>query len=389
MPVTIDLPDEQGRQSTYTLSEPVNYQLPEQSFSQRVLYAAVHVVADATADNGEGKPAAINWDATLAFRHHLWRYGFGVAEAMDTAQRGFGLDWAATQELISRSVAEAAKVDGLIACGAGTDQLGDDTSALTLDGVVSAYEEQIDYIEACGGKIILMASRALAAVAKDASDYIKVYSHLLTKIQAPVILHWLGDMFDPKLKGYWGSDNWQDAGHTLLDIINQNANKVDGMKMSLLDADKEIYLRRRLPADVKMYTGDDFNYDVLIKGDDQGFSHGLLGIFDPIAPAAAAAMHALEAGDLESYDRIFAPTVPLSRHIFETPTFYYKTGVVFMAYLNGHQDHFKMVGGLEDKRSTEHLVKLFKLADQAGLLRDPELAVARMQNVLEQRMAKA
>jgi dihydrodipicolinate synthase/N-acetylneuraminate lyase len=389
MPVTIDLPDEQGRQSTYTLSEPVNYQLPEQSFSQRVLYAAVHVVADATADNGEGKPAAINWDATLAFRHHLWRYGFGVAEAMDTAQRGFGLDWAATQELISRSVAEAAKVDGLIACGAGTDQLGDDTPALTLDDVVSAYEEQIDYIEACGGKIILMASRALAAVAKDASDYIKVYSHLLTKIQAPVILHWLGDMFDPKLKGYWGSDNWQDAGHTLLDIINQNANKVDGMKMSLLDADKEIYLRRRLPADVKMYTGDDFNYDVLIKGDDQGFSHGLLGIFDPIAPAAAAAMHALEAGDLESYDRIFAPTVPLSRHIFETPTFYYKTGVVFMAYLNGRQDHFKMVGGLEDKRSTEHLVKLFKLADQAGLLRDPELAVARMQNVLEQRMAKA
>ncbi|MEM7738759.1 MAG: dihydrodipicolinate synthase family protein [Deinococcota bacterium] len=385
----IQLPDEQGRLSTYTLSEPTSYHLPEKPFSQRVLYAAVHVVADKTVDNGEGKPAAIDWDATLAFRHHLWSYGFGVAEAMDTAQRGFGLDWAATRELISRSVAEAAKVGGRIACGAGTDQLADDTSHLTLDDVVSAYEEQIDYIEACGGKIILMASRALAAVAKDASDYIKVYSHLLAKVHAPVILHWLGDMFDPKLQGYWGSDNWQEAGHTLLDIVSHNTSKVDGMKMSLLDADKEVYLRRRLPASVKMYTGDDFNYDVLIKGDDHGFSHGLLGIFDPIAPVAAAAMHALEAGDIESYDRIFAPTVPLSRHIFETPTFYYKTGVVFMSYLNGHQDHFKMVGGLEDKRSTAHLVTLFKLADRAGLLRDPKLAVARMEEVLEQRMVRA
>ena len=389
MAYTIQLPNENGQFEPYALSEPTNYQPPDKPFTSRVLYAAVHVVADETADNGEGKPAVLDWDKTLAFRHHLWRYGFGVAEAMDTAQRGFGLDWAATKELIARSVAEAKKVKGLIACGAGTDQLGDDYSGLNLDDVIAAYEEQIDHIEACGGRIILMASRALAAVAKSGDDYVKVYNHLLTKVKEPVILHWLGDMFDPKLKGYWGSDNWQEAGHTLLKIIEQNASKVDGMKMSLLDDQKEIYLRRRLPEQVKMYTGDDFNYDVLIKGDEQSFSHGLLGIFDPIAPAAAVAMQALESGDLGAYDRIFAPTVPLSRHIFETPTFYYKTGIVFMAYLNGQQDHFKMVGGLEDKRPLEHLVELFKLADKAGLLSQPELAIQRMQAILDERMVSA
>ena len=389
MAKTIQLPTNEGKLEPYTLSKPTNYQPPEKSFSSRILYAAVHVVADENADNGEGKPAAIDWDKTLAFRHHLWSYGFGVAEAMDTAQRGFGLDWAATKELISRSVAEAKKVNGLIACGAGTDQLGDDYSGLSLDDVIAAYEEQIDHIETCGGQPILMASRALAAVANNGDDYLKVYNHLLNKVKEPVILHWLGDMFDPKLKGYWGSDDWREAGATLLNIIQQNPDKVDGMKMSLLDDKKEIELRRQLPEGVKMYTGDDFNYDVLIKGDGQGFSHGLLGIFDPIAPAAAAAMQALEAGDLETYDRIFAPTVPLSRHIFEAPTFYYKTGIVFMAYLNGQQDHFKMVGGLEAKRSLEHLVELFKFADKAGLLSNPELAVERMQQVLDERMVSA
>ena len=389
MSLTIDLPNEQGKLEPYTLSEPTNYAPPEKPFLSRVLYAAAHVVADETADNGEGKPAVVDWDKTLAFRHHLWSYGFGVAEAMDTAQRGFGLDWEATKELIRRSVDESKKVKGLIACGAGTDQLGDDYSGLGLDDVIAAYEEQINYVESCGGRIILMASRALAAVARNGDDYIKVYGHLLSKVKEPIILHWLGDMFDPKLEGYWGSKNWREAGATLLKIIDQNKSKVDGMKMSLLDADKEIELRRQLPDDVKMYTGDDFNYDVLIKEDEQGFSHGLLGIFDPIAPAAAAAMQALEAGDLETYDHIFAPTVPLSRHIFEAPTFYYKTGIVFMAYLNGQQDHFKMVGGLEDKRSLEHLVELFKLADKAGLLSQPELAIDRMKSILEQRMVSA
>lgn len=381
MSLSIELPTQEGTE-TYTLSQPTTYAPPEKGFSSRTLYAAVHVVADPSADSGEGEPAVIDWDKTLAFRHHLWRYGFGVAEAMDTAQRGFGLDWAATKELISRSVAEAERVNGLIACGAGTDQLGDDYSGLSLADVITAYEEQIDFIEGVGGRIILMASRALAAVAESADDYVQVYRHLLNKVKEPVILHWLGDMFDPQLKGYWGSDDWRAAGDTLLSIINDNPAKVDGMKMSLLDADKEIELRRQLPETVKMYTGDDFNYDVLIKGDEQGFSHGLLGIFDPTAPAAAAALQALEAGDEEAYNRILAPTVPLSRHIFEAPTFYYKTGIVFMAYLNGQQDHFKMVGGLETKRSLEHLVELFKLADRAGLLSQPELAVERMQGVL-------
>jgi hypothetical protein len=371
----IELPDVAGTLEPYTLREPANYQPPSESFKSRILYAAVHVVADANADNAEGKPAMLDWEKTLAYRHHLWQYGFAVAEAMDTAQRGFGLDWLATRQLIERSVAEAKSVNGKIACGAGTDQLTEPYTTLNLDDILRAYEEQLEFIEGCGGRIILMASRALAAIAKSPDDYFKVYSHLLRQVKEPVILHWLGDMFDPKLKGYWGGNDFDIAMNSMLAIINAHAHKVDGMKMSLLDDRKEILMRRKLPAGVNMYTGDDFNYDVLIKGDAKGFSHGLLGIFDAIAPAAAAAMKALEAGDEAAYDQIFAPTVPLSRLIFETPTFFYKTGIVFMAYLNGHQDHFRMVGGLESKRSLGHLVQLFKLADQAGLLRDPELAI--------------
>ncbi|MCA9838407.1 MAG: dihydrodipicolinate synthase family protein [Trueperaceae bacterium] len=386
---TLTLPGQDGKLEPYTLREPANYQPPTEAFKSRILYAATHVVADPKADNGEGKPAVLDWESTLAYRHHLWRYGFAVAEAMDTAQRGFGLDWAATRELIKRSVAEAKSVGGGIACGAGTDQLSEPYTSLTLDDVIKAYEEQLEYIESCGGNIILMASRALAAVAKSPDDYLKVYSHILQQVSEPVILHWLGDMFDPKLKGYWGASEFDGAMNSLLAVIRDNQNKIDGMKMSLLDDQKEIIMRRKLPEGVKMYTGDDFNYDVLIKGDEQGFSHGLLGIFDAIAPAAAAAMKALESGDEASYDAIFAPTVPLSRLIFETPTFFYKTGIVFMAYLNGHQDHFKMVGGLESKRSLEHLVNVFKLADQAGLLDNPELAVQRMKQILEERSVSA
>ena len=389
MKLTLDLPDEDGKLKPYSLSEPTDYPPPEKPFRSRTLYAAAHVVADPIADNSEGQPAVIDWETTLAFRRHLWRYGFGVAEAMDTAQRGFGLEWAATKELIRRSLAEAHKVGGLIACGAGTDQLEGGYAGLTLKDVITAYEEQIDFIEGYGGRVILMASRALAAVARGADDYLEVYGHLLARAKEPVILHWLGEMFDPQLRGYWGSDDWREAGDTLRHIIRDNAAKVDGLKMSLLDADKEISLRRQLPEGVKMYTGDDFNYDVLIKGDEQGFSHGLLGIFDPIAPAAAAAVAALDAGDTKTYERILAPTVPLARHIFAKPTFYYKTGIVLMAYLNGHQKHFKMVGGLEHKRSLAHLVQLFKLADKAGLLSDPDLAVNRMNEVLETRAVGA
>ncbi len=380
---TITLPTEQGGTEPYTLAEPVRYDPPTTPFKSRTLYAAAHVVADPQADNAEGKPAVLDWDTTLAYRHHLWRYGFAVAEAMDTAQRGFGLDWAATQELIRRSVAEAKSVGGGIACGVGTDQLTGDYSALTLDDVIHAYEEQLEFVERCGGRVILMASRALAAVAKTPDDYAAVYSRVLSQASEPVVLHWLGEMFDPQLAGYWGARDFGVAQGTLLGIIREHAAKIDGMKMSLLDADKEIATRRALPEGVRMYTGDDFNYDSLIWGDETGHSHGLLGIFDAIAPAAAAAMVALEADDRAAYERIFSPTVPLSRHIFETPTFYYKTGIVFLAYLNGHQDHFRMVGGLETRRSRDHLVTLFKLADQAGLLRDPDLALRRMQETLQ------
>lgn len=339
----------------------------------RVCFAAAHVVADPLAEPTGG--ARLDWEATLAFRRHLWAHGLRVAEAMDTAQRGMGLDWATTQELIRRSVAEAAAVGGKLACGAGTDQL----VAGSLNEVRAAYEEQLAFIEGEGAPVILMASRALAAAASGPDEYRSVYGTLLDQASAPVILHWLGDMFDPLLAGYWGSSDLGEAADVVIDIIAAHADKVDGIKVSLLDAEQEIALRARLPEGVRMYTGDDFNYPSLI----QSGSDALLGIFDAIAPVAAAAMHALDAGDLDRYDALLAPTVPLSRHIFSAPTPHYKTGVVFLAYLNGHQDHFRMVGGLESGRSVVHLSELFVLADQAGLLREPDLASARMRLVLE------
>jgi hypothetical protein len=343
---------------------------------KRVAYAAAHVVADPLSTGDPTGPAQVDWEATLAFRRHLWAHGLRVAEAMDTAQRGMGLDWAATQQLIRHSVAEAKAEGGKLACGAGTDQL---SGAATLDEVRAAYEEQLAFIEGEGAPVILMASRALAAAASGPDDYRAVYGHLLSQASSPVILHWLGDMFDPLLKGYWGSPDLAAAADVVIEIIEAHADKVDGIKISLLDADKEIALRERLPAGVRMYTGDDFNYPSLIRSG----SDALLGIFDAIAPAAAAALHALDAGDEDRYEALLAPTVPLSRHIFAAPTPYYKTGVVFLAYLNGHQDHFRMVGGLESGRSVRHLGELFILADEAGLLREPDLAAARMRLVLE------
>lgn len=345
----------------------------------RVCFAAAHVVADPLAGGDPTGPAQLDWEATLAFRRHLWAHGLRVAEAMDTAQRGMGLDWAATRELIRRSVREAAAVDGKLACGAGTDQL---TGPASLDAVRAAYEEQLELIEGEGAPVILMASRALCAAAKSADDYLEVYGHLISQASEPVILHWLGDMFDPALAGYWGSRDLDAATEVVVTLIDEHVQKIDGIKVSLLDAEREIALRPRLPTGTRMYTGDDFNYPELIRGDGEEHSDALLGIFDAIAPAAAAAMHALDAGDLERYDALLAPTVPLSRHIFQAPTPYYKTGVVFLAYLNGHQDHFRMVGGLESGRSIRHLSELFVLADKAGLLREPDLAVARMKLVL-------
>ncbi|MCL6548457.1 MAG: dihydrodipicolinate synthase family protein, partial [Alicyclobacillus sp.] len=311
----------------------------------------------------------------------LWSLGLGVAEAMDTAQRGMGLDYPAARELIRRSVAEAKGCGGMVACGAGTDQLPPGPR-VTVEDVVAAYEEQCGFVEASGGRIILMASRALCAAAKSAEDYERVYGRILEQVAEPVILHWLGDMFDPQLTGYWGSTDLDQAMEVCLRVVRRHAHKVDGIKISLLDKTREVRMRRLLPEGVRMYTGDDFHYPELIEGDAEGFSHALLGIFDAIAPAASAALAALDSGDRRAFRELLEPTVPLSRHIFQPPTYAYKTGVVFMAYLNGHQRHFRMVGGAESWRSVPHLCRLFMLADQAGLLADPESAAARLRQVL-------
>ena len=348
----------------------------------RVAYAAAHVVADPLASNDPWLTPAIDWDTTLKFRHRLWDLGLGVAEAMDTAQRGMGLTWADAQELIRRSRAEArTRADGLIAYGAGTDHLmpGPD---VTIDDVIRAYEEQVGFVEAQGGRVILMASRALKAAAKSPDDYARVYGHILSQVKQPVILHWLGEMFDPALEGYWGRPTHEAAMDVCLDVIAAHADKVDGIKISLLSKEKEIAMRRRLPANVRMYTGDDFNYAELIAGDEQGHSDALLGIFDAIAPAASAALAALGRGSDNEFFELLEPTVPLSRHIFQAPTRFYKTGVVFLAYLNGLQDHFAMIGGQQSTRSLQHLSELFRLADKARVLADPGLAIDRMKRVL-------
>ncbi len=379
MSYTVDLPLDDGGLTTYTLGEPRDFGASKAPFTSRVAFAAAHVVATpspARPLKGEGA-RAIDWDATLAYRRHLWSYGFAVAEAMDTSQRGMGLDWPMAQELIRRSIAEAKSVDAVVASGAGTDHLSPSPDR-TVDEVIAAYEEQLGYVEGLGGRAIMMASRALAACAKSADDYARVYDTVLAQVKQPVIIHWLGDMFDPQLAGYWGSRDLSVAMDTCLKILHANATKIDGIKISLLDADREIEMRRKLPVGVRMYTGDDFNYPTLILGDELGYSDALLGIFDAIAPAAAAAFHALDEGDIKRYYDLLEPTVALSRHIFQTPTYYYKTGVTFLAYLNGYQDHFTMVGGQETARSAQHLAQLLVLADKAGLLRDPQLAVQRM-----------
>ena len=380
--LSIRLPQADRSLETYKLSAPKSFPDKVSGPMNRIAFSAAHVVADPLADADPWLQAAIDWDKTIAYRERLWDLGLGVAEAMDTAQRGMGLDWPTSLELIRRSVSAAkARGDALVFSGAGTDHLAPD-AARSIDDVIRAYEEQFAAIEAVGGRIILMASRALARVARSADDYVKVYDRILSQAKEPVIIHWLGDMFDPALANYWGTGDLDAAMDTCVSIINSHAEKVDGVKISLLDKDKEIAMRRRLDERVRMYTGDDFNYAELIAGDDQGYSHALLGIFDAIAPAASSALVSLAAGNLDAFHEALAPTVPLSRHIFRAPTRFYKTGVVFMAYLNGHQDHFTMVGGQESARSTLHLAELFRLADKAGLLRDPDLAVERMRFVL-------
>ncbi len=383
MGTTLKLPVSGGGLAPLTLVAGPRPQSAEGTWN-RVAYAAAHVVADPLADNDPWLETAIDWDRTLAYRAHLWGLGLGVAEAMDTAQRGMGLDWATSLELIQRSVA-LARADGhTIACGAGTDHLTPGPE-VTIDDVIAAYESQCEAVEATGGRVILMASRALTAAAKGPDDYAAVYARILGGLSQPAILHWLGEMFDPALAGYWGAQDHMEAMETCLTILAENAKKVEGIKISLLSAEKEIAMRRRLPKEVKMYTGDDFNYPALIEGDEQGYSHALLGIFDPIAGAAARALSALGAQDRGGYHEAFEPTVPLSRHIFRSPTRFYKTGVVFMAYLNGHQDHFTMVGGQESTRSTQHLAELIRLANDAQLFSDPEAVAARARPVFAAR----
>jgi hypothetical protein len=380
----VRLPTRDGTIETYRLK---NAPLPLPTADgtphfNRIAYSAAHVVADPLADNDPWLDAAVDWERTIGYRDYLWDLGLGVAEAMDTAQRGMGLDWQAARELIRRALeAASARPGALIACGAGTDHLTPGPK-ITLDAVIRAYEEQIEAIEAMGGRIILMASRALAQAARGPDDYARVYGRILRQVREPVIMHWLGEMFDPALAGYWGASEHTVAMETCLAVIADRPEKVDGIKISLLSKEKEIAMRRRLPPGVRMYTGDDFNYAELIAGDEHGHSDALLGIFDAIAPAASAGLARLSAGDEAGFCAILDPTVPLSRHIFKVPTRFYKTGIVFLAYLNGLQDHFVMVGGQQSARSLPHLAELFRLADQARVLRDPERAASRMRQLL-------
>ena len=378
MTLSLILPTADGSTADYrVVGEPLAAAAPARAYN-REAYAAAHVVADPRALADPWLTPAIDWEATLAFRRHLWGLGLKVAEAMDTSQRGMGLDWGNARELIRRSIAEARAIPGAdLASGAGTDQLAV-TPSTALADIIRAYEEQVGFIEGEGGRAILMASRALAAVARSAEDYVAVYDAILRQARHKVILHWLGEMFDPALAGYWGAGDFEAQAATVLKIIEAHAGRIDGIKISLLSQEKEIALRSRLPAGVKMYTGDDFNYPPLIEGDDGGHSHLLLGILDPIAPAAALALGRLAAGDAAGFRAVLAPTVPLSRRIFEAPTQYYKAGIVLLAWLNGFQDHFVMIGGMQSARGIAHYADVYRLADAAGLLRDPPLAVHRM-----------
>ncbi len=379
MTPSVRLPRADRTSSTYQLREPVAYPRPSGPIVSRRAFAATHVVGDAFAENVPGASAMLDWDATLAFRHHLWSYGLGVAEAMDTAQRGMGLDWAATRELIARSAAEARSVGGLIAAGAGTDHVPE---AASLDEVIGAYEAQVEEVEGAGAQVIVMASRQLAAIASSPDDYATVYGRVLSQLSRPAILHWLGTAFDPALAGYWGSTDIGQATERFVSLVTEHRASIDGVKVSLLDMDHELALRDALPPEVRIYTGDDFNYSDLIRGNGTRGSDALLGIFSAIAPAASVALQALDRGDVAGYDAALEPTVGLSRHLFGAPTFYYKTGIAFLSWLSGHQSGFTMVGGLQSARSAVHLAEAFRLADEAGLFPDPELAASRLSSYL-------
>jgi hypothetical protein len=433
------LVDREGRTTTQPLASAPAFSKPSGPLRSRVAYAAAHVIPKRWANNVPGAPADIDWDATLAFRHHVWSWGLGVADAMDTAQRNMGLDTAATRELISRSAAEAHSTGGALVVGVNTDHVEEEY--ITLDAVIDAYLSQLQFAEDAGAGVVLMASRHLARAAQSAADYERVYGAVLARAGAPVILHWLGEAFDPVLAGYFGSASVRDASDTVIRIIEANAGKVSGIKMSLLDADAEIAVRLRLPQTAAMFTGDDFNYVGLIAGSDDSagpvardgsaagrvardesavgrvardegagvsrpqhvgldtlagahrstdgssrhtYSDALLGAFAAIAPNASAAIQALDRGDPDDYERILGPTQALSRQIFAAPTFYYKTGIAFLSWLNGHQDAFSMVGGLHSARSLPHLAEIVRLANGCGALERPELAAQRWNGLLAQ-----
>ena len=378
---SVRLPQPDGSLRTIELAAPRAWAEHPRPYTRRIAFAAAHVVADPYGENVPGAPAAVDWDATLAFRRHLFRYGLGVAEAMDTAQRNMGLDWPATQELISRSAAQARELGARIASGVGTDHLP--AGPVELDQVIAGYLEQLEFVEGTGSQVILMASRHLAAAALSADDYLRVYDTLLSQVRRPVILHWLGAAFDPNLAGYWGSSDVDVATDTFVGLLESHADRIDGVKVSLLSAEHEIGLRARLPEGVRLYTGDDFNYPELIEGDGTHHSDALLGAFAAIAPAASAALAALDAGDVTTYRAELEPTLALSRHVFAAPTFYYKTGIAFLAWLSGHQNGFTMVGGLQSARSPVHLARVFELANAGQLLPDPELAAHRLGLVLD------
>ena len=374
------LVDAVGATSTAPLADAPAYTRPTGPLTSRVAYAAAHVVPRATADNTPGSPADIDWDATLAFRRHVWSWGLGVADAMDTAQRNMGLDPAAVRELITRSAQAAREEGGALVVGVNTDHL--EQESVSLDTVIDAYKQQLHFTEDAGAGVVLMASRHLARAAQSADDYRRVYREVLAAASTPVVLHWLGAAFDPSLADYFGSTDSTAASATVLEIIAENSAKVSGIKMSLLDPFAEIEVRAQLPETARMFTGDDFNYVGLIAGTGGAHSDALLGAFAALAPSASAAVQALDAGDRGEYESILGPTEDLSRQIFAAPTFYYKTGVAFLSWLNGHQEAFSMVGGLHSARSLPHLSEIVRLANRSGALEQPELAAHRWHALL-------
>jgi hypothetical protein len=380
----LTLPTYAGALEPYRLTgEPLEIRAPRIPLT-RTAFAAAHIVSDPLKERSpwDTRPA-VDWDATLGFRIGLWDQGLSLAEAMDTAQRGMGVDWLTAKELIERTMA-AARLHPMkprVACGAGTDHVALE-DLRDADAIIAAYETQMAAIEAAGGQIILMASRAFTAIGADEALYRRVYRRLIGQAQGRVILHWLGDMFDPALKGYWGSTDVERATDFVLSLIEENSRKVDGIKISLLDEAHEVAFRARLPQGVRLYTGDDFNYAPLIEGDGIRHSHALLGIFAAIAPAASQALEALAEGNLETYRSLLAPTVPLSREIFKAPTRYYKAGIAFLSWLNGWQSHFIMPGGFQSSREITHYAQVFRLADKARLLAKPDLAEERMRTLL-------